>query len=60
MQIIYMHMPELPHKRHIITGDIHIINTAAPESNVLHRVERRERPRAERKKESRKERDYMV
>jgi len=44
----------------MIAGDIHIINTAAPESNVLHRVERREQPRAEQKKESRKARDSMV
>ncbi|PKM39014.1 MAG: hypothetical protein CVV04_11870 [Firmicutes bacterium HGW-Firmicutes-9] len=42
MQVLYMHMPELPHTRHIIVGEKHIINTAAPESTIFHKITRRE------------------
>lgn len=41
MQVLYMNMPELPRTRHIIVGDRHIINTAAPESKIFHRVVRK-------------------
>lgn len=43
MQVVYLCIPELPGTRHIIAGETHIINTAAPEANVFYRVERRER-----------------
>ena len=50
MQVLYMYMPELPHTRHVIVGDRHIINTAAPESNIYHKVKPRAQQRALQKK----------
>lgn len=41
METVYLHIPELPRTRHIIAGDRHIINTAAPDANVIHKVRRR-------------------
>lgn len=49
MRTLYLHMPELPRTRHIIAGDRHIINTAAPESKTFHRVARKETVRREEK-----------
>lgn len=43
METIYMNMPELPRTRHIVVGNKHIVNVAAPETKIFHRVERRER-----------------
>jgi hypothetical protein len=50
MQVLYMNMPELPHTRHVIVGDRHIINTAAPETNIFHKVQPRVRQSAPKKK----------
>lgn len=43
MRTLYLFMPELPRTRHIIVEDRHIVNTAAPESNVFTRVQPRAR-----------------
>jgi len=42
MQVLYLDIPELPRTRHIIVGEKHIINTAAPESTIFHKIARRE------------------
>lgn len=60
MQVLYMHMPELPNTRHIIIGGKHIINTAAPETNIFHRVAQREKKQDQDKKTAQRRTEEQI
>lgn len=51
MELVYLSLPELSDKRHIILGDRHIINTAARPGNVYFygEYQRKQKPIEKRK-----------